>query len=113
MRRGLEMMETDLAGKNPKVTLQKWTMTVVTKSKVTMMKASTHNKRKEQEAEKEFQRKNLYQVAPKFPRVEKEVEDERAGGNQIAESWSCARTSQNSTTILVSKRATSQDSYSS
>jgi U3 small nucleolar RNA-associated protein 3 len=37
---------------------------------------------KKSKQKKEF-KKNLYQVAPKFPRVEKEVEGERAIGNQI------------------------------
>jgi U3 small nucleolar RNA-associated protein 3 len=86
MRRGLEMMEADLAAKDP---------------------GGEHEHAPEgdddgsdeiqdddddegfyaQQAKKSKQKKeakkDLYKVAPKFPRVEKEVEGERAIGNQI------------------------------
>jgi U3 small nucleolar RNA-associated protein 3 len=83
MRRGLEMMEADLAGKEsegedaPEVDDDG--ADEIEGDDDEGFYAQQAKKSKEK---KEF-KKNLYQVAPKFPRVEKEVEGERAIGNQI------------------------------
>jgi hypothetical protein len=99
MRRGLEMMETDLAGKSPKVkTLQKWTMTVVMKSKVTMMKASTHNKRKER-SRKGIQEESVPGCLSSLVWKRKWKADVR--GNQILKIMVLCRTGRNSTAILI------------
>jgi U3 small nucleolar RNA-associated protein 3 len=89
MRRGLEMMEADLAAKDPGGEHEHapegdddGSDEIEDGDDDDDDEGFYAQQAKKSKQKKEF-KKDLYKVAPKFPRVEKEVEGERAIGNQI------------------------------
>lgn len=83
MRRGLEMMEADLAGKESEVEDAPEVEDDGADESADDDDEGFYAQQAKKSKSRKEAKKNLYQVAPKFPRVEKEVEGERAIGNQI------------------------------